>query len=87
MALTQSRSLSLTIERDDWRENSACRDTDPDLFFPERGASTREAKDLPLRSSSRNGRLYWMWGLQWPAGSLFFRGSTSEPPGSTPGSG
>ena len=34
MALTQSRSLSLSIERDEWRDLSACRDTDPDLFFP-----------------------------------------------------
>ncbi len=30
MALT----LSMTVENDDWRKTSACRDTDPDLFFP-----------------------------------------------------
>jgi WhiB family transcriptional regulator, redox-sensing transcriptional regulator len=36
VALTQSRSLSLSLstERDEWRDLSACRDTDPDLFFP-----------------------------------------------------
>ena len=34
MALMQSRSINLSIENDDWREFSACRDTDPDLFFP-----------------------------------------------------
>ena len=34
MALTTSRSLSLSAAPDDWRDVSACRDTDPDLFFP-----------------------------------------------------
>ncbi len=34
MALTTSRSLTLSAAPDDWRDDSACRDTDPDLFFP-----------------------------------------------------
>jgi WhiB family redox-sensing transcriptional regulator len=34
VALMQSRSINLFIENDEWREHSACRDTDPDLFFP-----------------------------------------------------
>lgn len=34
MALTSSRILSLSAERDGWRDDAACRDTDPSLFFP-----------------------------------------------------
>lgn len=34
MALSSSHLLTLTLASDDWRRVSACRDTDPDLFFP-----------------------------------------------------
>lgn len=29
-----------------WHEAAACRGINPDLFFPQRGASTREAKEV-----------------------------------------
>ncbi len=33
-----------TVVAGEWVEHAACSTTSPDLFFPERGASTREAK-------------------------------------------
>jgi len=34
VALSSSHLLTLTLESDEWRRKAACRDTDPDLFFP-----------------------------------------------------
>jgi len=34
VALSASHLLTLTLASDEWRRNAACRDTDPDLFFP-----------------------------------------------------
>ena len=34
MALSSAHLLSLTLASDEWRREAACRDTDPDLFFP-----------------------------------------------------
>jgi hypothetical protein len=34
------------IEAGNWQDEANCLGVDPDLFFPERGASTREAKEV-----------------------------------------
>jgi WhiB family redox-sensing transcriptional regulator len=34
VALNASHLLSLTLASDEWRSYAACRDTNPDLFFP-----------------------------------------------------
>ena len=35
-----------SVEPDEWRELARCSGVNPDLFFPERGASTYEAKQV-----------------------------------------
>ena len=44
-ALVAAHRLAHRGERR-WQENANCLGVDPDLFFPERGASTREAKSV-----------------------------------------
>ena len=54
-----------------WQELSNCLGVDPDLFFPERGASTREAKEVCrgcvvredcLEFALANGEKFGIWG-------------------------
>jgi len=54
-----------------WQEKANCMGVDPDLFFPERGASTREAKGVCrgcvvqmdcLEYALANGEKFGIWG-------------------------
>ena len=54
-----------------WQEFANCLGVDPDLFFPERGASTREAKEVCrgcvvrygcLEYALQNGEKFGIWG-------------------------
>ena len=56
---------------DSWKQSANCRGVDPDLFFPERGASTKEAKrvcrgcvvrDECLEYALANGEKFGIWG-------------------------
>lgn len=54
-----------------WQDFANCLGVDPDLFFPERGASTREAKEVCkgcvvrndcLEYALENGEKFGIWG-------------------------
>ena len=54
-----------------WQRSANCLGVDPDLFFPERGGSTREAKEVCrgcvvredcLQYALRNGEKFGIWG-------------------------
>ncbi len=65
--------MSLLYDRQDrsWQARANCMGVDPDLFFPERGASTREAKEVCrgcvvredcLEFALANGEKFGIWG-------------------------
>jgi len=58
-------------EEASWQDMANCLGVDPDLFFPERGASTREAKEVCrgcvvredcLEYALANGEKFGIWG-------------------------
>ena len=58
-------------EAEGWQDYANCLGVDPDLFFPERGASTREAKEVCkgcivredcLEYALANGEKFGIWG-------------------------
>ena len=60
-----------TAAESEWQDSANCLGVDPDLFFPERGASTREAKDVCrgcvvrvdcLEYALANGEKFGIWG-------------------------
>lgn len=65
--------MSLLYGREDrsWQAKANCMGVDPDLFFPERGDSTREAKEVCrgcvvrddcLDHALANGEKFGIWG-------------------------
>ena len=64
-------SLLYGRQERDWQSRANCMGVDPDLFFPERGASTREAKEVCrgcvvredcLEYALANGEKFGIWG-------------------------
>ncbi|MFZ4584680.1 MAG: WhiB family transcriptional regulator [Acidimicrobiia bacterium] len=63
--------VALQADQRRWQERANCYGVDPDLFFPERGASTREAKSVCggcevriecLEYALDNGEKFGIWG-------------------------
>ena len=70
-ALTPRLVGGMDVEVRAWQSRANCMGVDPELFFPERGASTREAKEVCrgcvvrsdcLEYALANGEKFGIWG-------------------------
>ena len=66
----EDEQIALSADRA-WQDQANCLGVDPDLFFPERGASTREAEEVCrgcvvrndcLEYALDNGEKFGIWG-------------------------
>lgn len=71
MRITTTTETEATSSPGSWQGLANCLGVDPDLFFPERGASTREAKEVCrgcvvrddcLEFALANGEKFGIWG-------------------------
>lgn len=73
MTTAQNATAAADLDGEDksWQDMANCLGVDPDLFFPERGASTREAKEVCkgcvvrddcLEYALANGEKFGIWG-------------------------
>ncbi|MGH3518815.1 MAG: WhiB family transcriptional regulator [Haloechinothrix sp.] len=53
---------------DTWREMALCRETDPEIFFPEKGGSPQDAKGVCSRCDVTAECLEWALRTRQPAG-------------------
>jgi WhiB family transcriptional regulator, redox-sensing transcriptional regulator len=67
----ETTGLRWDIQKPTWQRSANCLGVDPDLFFPERGGSTREAKEVCrgcvvreqcLQFALENGEKFGIWG-------------------------
>ncbi|MCP3856273.1 MAG: WhiB family transcriptional regulator [Actinomycetia bacterium] len=68
---TSTETVFGVTPAENWQDFANCLGVDPDLFFPERGASTREAKEVCrgcvvredcLEYALANGEKFGIWG-------------------------
>jgi len=45
--------LLIPENEDDWADRGLCSQTDPEAFFPEKGGSTRQAKEVCMKCDVR----------------------------------
>lgn len=69
--MSQLLDLLLQSPEPSWQRQANCMGVEPDLFFPERGSSTREAKEVCrgcvvqedcLEYALANGEKFGIWG-------------------------